>query len=134
MENIESGIEAYWRKYRLLKIAGYDYKTARKLAKNPPEAIQFLVTVGRKKKHQWVYQPFDKGYTQPFAYKVNYEVITEETGDVTSKWLTIISDREMSYSDVEEWTLDLAQGVYGETFKRIADVIPMRAGLKGGVR
>lgn len=141
MENIESesGLEAYWRKYRLLKAAGYDYKTARTLAKNPPEALQFLVTVGHKKKEpktpqQWVYQPFDKGYTQPFAYKVNYELIDEETNEIISKWITIISDKELTYSEVEDWTLDAVQGEYGETFNQITNIIAMQAGLIGGVR
>lgn len=122
----------------MLKSAGYDYKEARKLAKNPPEAIQFLVTIGHQKKEpkppqQWFYQPFDKGYTQPFAYKVNYELIDEETGGITDKWITIISDKELTYSDVENWTIDTVQG-YGETFNQIANIIAMQAGLIGGVR
>lgn len=137
-ENVESGIEAYWRKYRLLKSAGYEYKEARRLAKNPPEVIQFLVTIGHQRRapitpQQWFYQPFDKGYTQPFAYKVNYELIDEETGGIIDKWITIISDQELTYEDVENWTLETVQG-YGETFNQIVNVVAMKAGLIGGVR
>ena len=137
-ENVERGIEAYWRKYRLLKSAGYGYKEARRLAKNPPEIIQFLVTIGHQRKapitpQQWFYQPFDKGYTQPFVYKVNYELIDEETGEITSKWITLISDKELTYEDVENWTLETVQG-YGETFSRIVNIVAMKAGLMGGVR
>ncbi len=121
----------------MLKSAGYDYKEARKLAKNPPEVVQFLVTIGHQKKEpktqKWFYQPFDKGYTQPFVYKVNYELINEETGEITDKWITFISDKEMTYEDVEKWTLDTVQG-YGEAFNQIANVVAMKAGLKGGVR
>jgi hypothetical protein len=137
-ETVESGIEAYWRKYRLLKSAGYDYKEARKLAKNPPEVIQFLVTIGHQKKEpktqqQWFYRPFDKGYSQPFAYKVNYELIDDETGEIKNKWITLINHKELTYEEVVSWTLETVQG-YGEQFNRILNVIAMQAGLAGGVR
>src|SRR5690606_21446922 len=136
-ENV-SGIEAYWRKYRVLKSAGYEYKEARRLAKHPPEVIQFLATIEHQRRapiapQLWFYQPFDKGYTQPFVYKVHYELIDEETGGINDKWITIISDQELTYEDVENWTLETVQG-YGETFNQIVNVVPMKAGLPGGVR
>lgn len=147
-EHIENKLEAYWRKFRLLRSAGYSYKDARTLAKNDPEAIQFLVTIGHRRPlgtppqetppqetppQVWFYQPFDKGYSQPFAYKVNYELVDDETGEVKDKWITIISHKELSYEDVVSWVLEIVQG-YGERFNRIINVIAMQAGLAGGVR
>lgn len=64
---------------------------------------------------------------------MNYELIDEETGEIANKWITVISDKELTYSDVENWTLDTVQG-YGETFHQIANIIAMKAGLIGGVR
>ena len=137
-EHVENKLEAYWRKFRLLRSAGYSYKDARKLAKNDPEAIQFLVTIGHRKHIEshpqvWFYRPFDKGYSQPFAYKVNYELIDDETGEVKDKWITLISHKELSYEEVVSWTLETVQG-YGEQFNRIVNIIAMQAGLAGGVR
>lgn len=133
----KDGRQVYWQKYRLLRSTGYGHKEARRLAKMPLEAIQSLTTWGHRQRTQiprtWDYQPFDKGYTQPFVYKVYYERIDEETGEISSRWITLIKHEEMSFEEVESWAIQTSQG-YGEQFNQIVNVIAMKAGLVGGVR
>src|SRR5690606_11883117 len=66
--------ERYRQQYHLLRSAGYTSAEAKRLRTKPPEMVQFLVAVGRQRQASrmpvWDYQPFYKGYTQPYAYKV----------------------------------------------------------------
>ncbi len=129
--------ERYKQQYHLLRSAGYTSAEAKRLRTKPPEIIQFLVAVGRQRKASsglvWNYMPFDKGYTQPFAYKVHYEEIDEETGEKSDRWITIISHEEQTPESVQQWVLEIDQD-YGKRVSRIIEIIPMRAGLPGGVR
>lgn len=81
----------------------------------------------------WDYQPFDKGYTQPYAYKVQFEEIDEDTGERSLRWITFISHEEQTPESVRQWVLEIGQD-YGKRVGRIIEIIPMRAGLPGGVR
>lgn len=129
--------ERYKRNYHLLRSAGYTSAEAKKLRTKPPEQIQFLVAVGRQRQKShtpvWDYQPFDKGYTQPFAYKVNYEEIDEATGEKFSRWITFVSDQEQTPEAVQKWVMEITPN-YGKRFSGIIDIVAMQAGLPGGVR
>jgi len=126
--------ERYKQNYRLLRSAGYSSKEAKKLRTKPPEQIQFLVAIGRQRRTPvWNYQPFDKGYTQPYAYKVHYEETDEDTEEKSDRWITIISDQEQTPASIEKWVMEITPQ-YGKRFTGIIDIIPMRAGLPGGVR
>lgn len=99
--------------------------------------VQFLVAVGRQRQASrmpvWDYQPFDKGYTQPFAYRVHYEEIDEDTGEKSRRWITFISHEEQTPESIEKWVMEITPN-YGKRFTGIIDIVPMRAGLPGGVR
>jgi len=129
--------ERYKQQYHLLRSAGYTSAEAKRLRTKPPEHVQFLVAVGRQRRTVrtpiWNYQPFDKGYTQPFAYKVQYEETNEETGEKSYRWITIISDQEQTPASLEKWVMEITPN-YGKRFTGIIDIVPMRAGLPGGVR
>lgn len=129
--------ERYKQNYRLLRAAGYTSKEAKKLQTKPPEQIQFLVAIGRQRRTPpapvWNYQPFDKGYTQPYAYKIHYEEIDETTGETSFRWITLISDKEETPATIEKWMQEVIP-VYGKRLGRIIEIIPMKAGLPGGVR
>jgi len=120
-----------------LRSAGYSSKEAKKLRTKPPEQIQFLVAIGRQRRTPpapvWEYQPFDKGYTQPYAYKVHYEETDEVTGEKSSRWITLISDQEQTPASIQKWVMEITPQ-YGKRFTGIIDIVPMRAGLPGGVR
>lgn len=129
--------ERYKQNYRLLRSAGYTSAEARRLRSKPPEQIQFLVAVGIQRRQArtdvWDYKPFDQGYTQPYAYKVYYEEIDEETGEKYLRWVTFISDQEQTPESIRQWLLEIVQE-YGKRIGRILEIVAMRAGLPGGVR
>lgn len=129
--------ERYRQQYHLLRSAGYTSAEAKRLRTKPPEYVQFLVAVGRQRQAApapvWDYQPFDRGYTQPFAYRVHYEEIDEETGERTRRWITFISDQEQTPESVQQWLLEVVQD-YGKRVGVIIEIVAMRAGLPGGVR
>ena len=77
--------------------------------------------------------PFDKGYTQPFAYRVHYEEIDEETGERNRRWITFISHEEQTPESVQQWLLEVVQD-YGKSVGMNIEIVAMRAGLPGGVR
>src|SRR5690606_27362950 len=129
--------ERYRQQYHLLRSAGYTSAEAKRLRTKPPEMVQFLVAVGRQRqasrKPVWDYQPFDKGYTQPYAYKVHFEEIDEDTGERSRRWITFISHEEQTPESVRQWVLEIGQD-YGKRVGRIIEIIPMRAGVPGGAR
>jgi len=128
--------ERYKQQYYLLRSAGYTSAEAKRLRTKPPEYIQFLVAIRRQRTAQtpaWNYQPMDKRYTQPYAYKVHYEEIDEVTDEKSFRWITIISDKELTPAEIEKWMLE-AIPFYGKRLGRIIEIIPMKAGLPGGVR
>lgn len=129
--------ERYRQQYHLLRSAGYTSAEAKRLRTKPPEMVQFLVAVGRQRQASrmpvWDYQPFDKGYTQPFAYRVHYEEIDEDTGEKSRRWITFISHEEQTPESIEKWVMEITPN-YGKRFTGIIDIVPMRAGLPGGVR
>src|SRR5690606_36120238 len=98
--------ERYKQQYYLLRSAGYTSAEAKRLRTKPPEYIQFLVAVRRQRTAQtpaWNYQPMDKGYSQPYAYKIHYEEIDETTGETSFRWITLISDKEETPATIEKW-------------------------------
>ena len=129
--------ERYRQQYHLLRSAGYTSAEAKRLRTKPPEMVQFLVAVGRQRKAShmivWNYMPFDRGYTQPYAYKVHYEEIDEDTGEKSRRWITFISHEEQTPESVRQWVLEIVQE-YGKRVGRIIEIVAMRAGLPGGVR
>src|SRR5690606_27540094 len=129
--------ERYRQQYHLLRSAGYTSAEAKRLRTKPPEMVQFLVAVGRQRQASrmpvWDYQPFDKGYTQPYAYKVLFEEIDEDTGERSRRWITFISHEEQTPESIEKWVMEITPN-YGKRFTGIIDIVPMRAGLPGGVR
>lgn len=128
--------ERYRQQYYLLRSAGYTSAEAKRLRTKPPEYIQFLVAIRRQRTAQtptWNYQPMDKGYTQPYAYKIHYEEIDEATGETSFRWITLISDKEETPATIEKWMQEVIP-VYGKRLGRIIEIIPMKAGLPGGVR
>jgi len=129
--------ERYRQQYHLLRSAGYTSAEAKRLRTKPPEYVQFLVAVGRQRQAApapvWDYQPFDKGYTQPYAYKVHFEEIDEDTGERSRRWITFISHEEQTPESVRQWVLEIGQE-YGKRVGRIIEIVAMRAGLPGGVR
>lgn len=129
----------------MLRRAGFPSKEANRLKTRPPEVIQFLVSVGYQPEQEatppptstpipeWTYEPFDKGYSQPFAYVVHYEAENEDTNEIFSDWVTFISDKEETYETLLKYTIAKVQ-TYGLLFIRITEIVAMKAGLPGGAR
>lgn len=125
----------YWQKYHLLKNAGYDYKTARSLAKNSTEFVQAAIERSQYvKEYVWEYQPFDRSYTQDYVYKIEYQEIDENTGEIETRWITILSHRELTRDEVETWVFNRAARKYKNQPLGTIDtwnLLPMRVGITG---
>ena len=96
------------QKIQALRAAGYDGPVTHLRDKSWNEIRNVIRTTSTLRaflratdeRGQWKYRNFDIKYTQPFAYKIKYQAVSTKTGNVATRWITIISHKELTLDEL----------------------------------